>query len=482
MKELLTLCSPTLSWRLQKISNPVPVTVPEGVTIMFGANGAGKSTLGSIIEKGWNITTNRITTPHTEGKLPVKMIEFGDIHSLAGFHTEYYQQRLEATMNDDVPSVAELLGPRILLPRWAELTSRFSLTDITDKKVNYLSSGELRKLLLINTLLDSPKLLILDNPYIGLDAPSRDIFNDTLQEIAATGTSVMLLLCNPVEIPDFTDLFLPIADMCIGTPVYAADGATPTAMREIAWSMMDYAIDLSAIPVRPAPVGDHDVTFSLHDCRVAYGRRTILEHIDWTVHRGEGWALAGPNGSGKSLLLSLIYADNPQAYSNHITLFDKRRGSGESIWDIKRRIGYVSPEMHLYFRSGGTALQVVAQGLRDTVGNFGTPTPAAREEAMRWLRLLHMEDIADKPYRTLSAGMQRLLLIARTFIKHPDLLIFDEPLHGLDAARKRAVRALLNEIARRDSPSIIYVTHYLPEVPESVDHRFTLTKHHGDVE
>ena len=186
MKELLTLCSPTLSWRLQKISNPVPVTVPEGVTIMFGANGAGKSTLGSIIEKGWNITTNRITTPHTEGKLPVKMIEFGDIHSLAGFHTEYYQQRLEATMNDDVPSVAELLGPRILLPRWAELTSRFSLTDITDKKVNYLSSGELRKLLLINTLLDSPKLLILDNPYIGLDAPSRDIFNDTLQEIAAS--------------------------------------------------------------------------------------------------------------------------------------------------------------------------------------------------------------------------------------------------------------------------------------------------------
>ena len=138
--------------------------------------------------------------------------------------------------------------------------------------------------------------------------------------------------------------------------------------------------------------------------------------------------------------------------------------------------------MHLYFRSGGTALQVVAQGLRDTVGNFGTPSPAAREEAMRWLRLLHMEDIADKPYRTLSAGMQRLLLIARTFIKHPDLLIFDEPLHGLDAARKRAVRALLNEIARRDSPSIVYVTHYLPEIPESVDHRFTLTKHHGAVE
>ena len=121
--------------------------------------------------------------------------------------------------------------------------------------------------------------------------------------------------------------------------------------------------------------------------------------------------------------------------------------------------------MHLYFRSGGTVAEVVAQGLRDTIGNFGSVSAAAREEAMRWLRLFHLEGVADMPYRNLSAGIQRLVLIARTFIKHPDLLIFDEPLHGLDAARKRAVRAVVNEIARRDSPTLVYVTHYLPEVP-----------------
>lgn len=475
MKELLTICAPSLTWRLSRIAVPRDTVIPEGVTVVFGPNGSGKSTLGNIIEKGWNITTNRITTSRPQ-KPSVRMIEFSDIHSLAGFHTEYYQQRMEATMNDDVPTVGALLGARIEMPRWSELARRFSLGDIADKKINYLSSGELRKLLLVNTLLDAPDLLVLDNPYIGLDAASRDVFNDTLREVAASGTSVMLLLCNPVEIPDFTDMLIPMADMSVGEPLSAAEGMSVTGMREAAWAMMDYAVDLRAIPSRPAPVAPHDVTFALHDCRVAYGSRTILEHVDWTVRCGEGWALEGPNGAGKSLLLSLVFADNPQAYSNDIMIFDRRRGSGESIWDIKRRIGYVSPEMHLYFRSGGTVLQVVAQGLRDTTGCFGSVSAAAAEEAMRWLRLFHMEGLADTPYRNLSAGMQRLALIARTFIKHPDLLIFDEPLHGLDAARKRAVRAVVNEIARRDSPTIVYVTHYRPEIPESITRRFVLTR------
>lgn len=176
------------------------------------------------------------------------------------------------------------------------------------------------------------------------------------------------------------------------------------------------------------------------------------------------------------VLLSLVYADNPQAYSNDITIFDRRRGSGESIWDIKRRIGYVSPEMHLYFRFEGTVRDVVAQGLRSTTGNYGSISRAASEEAMSWLSLFHLEGLADRRYSTLSTGEQRLVLIARTLIKHPDLLILDEPLHGLDAARKRSVRAVINAIVSRDMPTLIYVTHFLPEVPECVTRTKTLKK------
>ena len=192
--------------------------------------------------------------------------------------------------------------------------------------------------------------------------------------------------------------------------------------------------------------------------------------------RGECWALAGPNGAGKSVLLSLVYADNPQAYSNDITIFDRKRGSGESIWDIKSRIGYVSPEMHLYFRHQGTVADVVAQGLGNTLGSFGRTNASNYEAAMRWLELFHLESFADRRYSTLSTGEQRMVLIARTLIKHPDLLILDEPLHGLDAARKRSVRAVVNALVHRDSPTLIYVTHFLPEVPECVSFTKTLER------
>ena len=194
--------------------------------------------------------------------------------------------------------------------------------------------------------------------------------------------------------------------------------------------------------------------------------------MSWTIRNGECWALFGPNGSGKSTLLSLVHADNPQGYSNDITLFDRRRGSGESIWDIKRRIGYISPEMHLYFNGGGDIKTIVAQGLNDTVGLFCQVKPQQMERAMQWLKMLHIEHLADRRFNTLSSGEQRMVLLARTFIKRPQLLILDEPLHGLDATRKRSIRAIINHLVARDKITLIYVTHYLPEVPECV----TLTK------
>ena len=208
-----------------------------------------------------------------------------------------------------------------------------------------------------------------------------------------------------------------------------------------------------------------------------YAGTVVLRDIDWTVNRGERWALAGPNGSGKSTLLSLVHADNPQVYSNEIYLFGRRRGSGESIWDVKRRIGYISPEMHLYFNGGSaTVTEIVARGLMDTVGFFSRLSPWHIERARRWVELLHMEDIAERRFNTLSTGEQRLTLLARTFVKNPELLILDEPLHGLDFARKRAVRAIINSLTTRDNTTLIYVTHRLDELPECVTRTKTLAQ------
>lgn len=471
MNPVITLHSDTLHYMDVKLSNPHHVSIPSGVTVVIGANGSGKTTLGKIIEKGWNIRTNRISG--FREKMSIKSIEFSDIHSLAGFSVSYYQQRFEAMMNDDVPSVASLMGERAGSSRWRMLCDALDLHDVESKKVNYLSSGELRKLLLVNLLFELPDLLIIDNPYIGLDSSSRRMLDDTVAMIASQGVSVIMLLSNPVDIPPFTDTVIPIRDFVIGEPV-DRQGSVKDLRESVAY-LFDYAVDIDRLP-RPeaVPENDFDVVFALDRCNVKYGDRVILENLSWTVRAGECWALAGPNGSGKSTLLSLVYADNPQGYSNDIVLFDRRRGSGETIWDIKNRIGYISPEMHLYFNGAGNVLSIVAQGMNSTVGDYKLLRDSQLAKAMEWLEALHIGHLAGRRFNTLSSGEQRLVLLARTFIKHPRLLILDEPLHGLDATRKRSVRAIINRLVARDRLTLVYVTHYLPEVPDCVTRTKTL--------
>lgn len=468
---MIELVSDILQYQGVKLQNPHHVVIPDGITVVIGPNGSGKSTLGRIIEKGWNICTNKLKCE--QNKPIIRSIEFYDIHSLAGFSTAYYQQRYESMMNDDVPTVASVIGDKTTTQRWKHLCDRLRLYDIEDKCLNFLSSGELRKLLIINLLFDLPDVLILDNPYIGLDSASRKMLDDTIEEIASHGVSVIMLLCNAVDIPKYTTTVIPIKDLSIGLPIKRQSDID--TLRQSMIYLFDYAINLESLPHRYAATSKEvDVVMNLNKCNVRYGKRTILNEVEWTVKAGECWALAGPNGSGKSTLLSLVYADNPQGYINDITLFDRRRGTGETIWDIKSRIGYISPEMHLYFNSMSDVQSMVAQGLNNTIGDFRCLKPAQLAEAMRWLKLLHIDHLANRRFNTLSTGEQRLALLARTFIKQPELLILDEPLHGLDMARKRSVRAIINHLVARDKLTLIYVTHYLPEVPECVTHTKTL--------
>lgn len=470
---MIQLLSDTLQYQGIRLQNPHHVVIPEGVTVIIGPNGSGKTTLGRIIEKGWNICTNRIKSDREQ--LKIRSIEFYDIHSLAGFSVAYYQQRFESMMNEEVPTVADLMGERIESPRWKQLCNRLRLIDIEDKCINFLSSGELRKLLIVNLLFDLPDVLILDNPYIGLDSASRKLLDNTIEELSSQGVNVVMLLCNPVDIPQNTTTVIPIDNLTIGEPI-ARQGEIEK-LRQAMNYLFDYAVDLDSIPARRIPVDkDIEVVLNMNKCKVCYGKRTILSEVSWTVKTGERWALAGPNGSGKSTLLSLVYADNPQGYTNDITLFDRRRGTGETIWDIKSRIGYISPEMHLYFNTMSDVVSMVAQGLNNTIGDFRVVTPAQKQEAMRWLKILHIEHLAEHRFNTLSTGEQRLALLARTFIKQPQLLILDEPLHGLDMARKRSVRAIINRLVARDGLTLIYVTHYLSEVPDCVTHTKTLER------
>ena len=475
MKPLIHLDCDKLYYSTREIANLGHVVVPRGVTVVIGPNGSGKSMLADIIERGRNFRTNRITFDGIDRPV-VRKVEFADIHSLRGITAAgYYQQRYEATMNDEVPTVAEALGPSYNIADVRANCELLDLHDVTEKRINYLSSGELRKLLIATALTARPDLLILDNPYIGLDVDSRRVLDTALQRLAESGISIILIVCDPTDVPSFTTAVIPVIDMTI-KPVIEATMPVKE-LRESLMYLFDYAIDTAVIPrpLRPdnEPV---DTIASFDNCVISYGQRVIRENLNWTIRDNERWALNGPNGSGKSTLLSMINADNPARYRSNITLFEHHRGAGHSIWDIKRRIGYVSPEMRLYFTATGSAVTVIGQGLIDTVGSYVRLRPDEHAQAEMWVQLLHLESIAERPYNTLSAGERQMVLLARAMIKQPRLLILDEPMHGLDYGRKRAMRALINHFAARaDQPqspypmSLIYVTHHAEELPECIN-------------
>ena len=206
------------------------------------------------------------------------------------------------------------------------------------------------------------------------------------------------------------------------------------------------------------------------------GDRTILKELDWTVMRGQKWALSGENGAGKSTLLSLVCADNPQSYACDIRLFGRKRGTGESIWEIKKHIGYVSPEMHRAYLKNLPAIEIVASGLHDSIGLYKRPHAGQMAVCEWWMDIFGVAHLKDEPFLQLSSGEQRLALLARAFVKDPELLILDEPLHGLDTYNRRRVRKIIEAFCRRRDKTMIMVTHYENELPETITHRLSLTR------
>ncbi|MDE6754896.1 MAG: ATP-binding cassette domain-containing protein [Muribaculaceae bacterium] len=459
---LISFDSPRLGYGKVILDNPHFLGIPEGVTVVLGKNGSGKTTLATILEKGRYAYGNRLRFKNDNMK--VKMLSFSDIHSLSGMEVQYMAQRMESTMNDYVPTVADIMGEKIKFKDWNSLCRSLSLHDIEDKKINYLSSGELRKLLIINALLENPDVIILDNPYIGLDANSRKEFDDTMRNLKADGKNVILVLCDSSDIPSYSDSVL-LLDKCKIEELVTEKDKIFRLSRDFSEEPAREVL----LPPRPAHKDmDYETAFSIKNGHLRYADREILRNLDWTVKHGECWVLTGENGSGKSLLLSLVCADNPQGYANDITLFDRKRGSGESIWEIKDAIGYVSPEMQLFFKSNSPVKEIVIQGLRTSLQRYRPTTSEEEREADEWLSMLGIKHLEDKFFNQLSAGEQRLVLVARAMIKQPELLVLDEPLHGLDSMNKKTVIKIVNELMKRNRTSLIYVTHYLTEIPACV--------------
>lgn len=460
-----------------RFTEPVNWEINEGEQwAIVGPNGSGKTLIADLMQRKFALKEGEIVFGNNDKVSNlIKSIAFKDIYSLADCRNSYYQQRWHSTETDEVPTVQEILAEYAESKDLHQVLSFFGIEDLLPKRLIFLSSGELRKFLIVRSLLNHPRILILDNPFIGLDATSREVLVHLLEQMAKLdNVQVILLLSNPDDIPEIVTHVLPV----LNRHIYPAETRAEFMQHEelLARLFPDSSDDL-VLPASAKVSSEHDVTFRMEHVSIKYGTRTILKELDWEVKNGEKWALFGPNGAGKSTLLSLIYADNPQSYANTLYLFDRKRGSGESIWDIKKRIGYVSPEMHLYYMENVPVLNIVGSGFFDSIGLYRKCSSEQQSVALDWMRVFGIEALKDRSFLTLSSGEQRLALLARAFVKDPDLIILDEPLHGLDISNKRRVARIIEKFCNRPGKTLIYVTHYPHELPKCVNKRFELIKH-----
>ena len=357
-----------------RMKEPVNFTMLKGEHIaLVGPNGGGKSLLVDILTGRWPLLMNEVKydfAPSASALVcdNIKYITFRDSYGDAegGY---YYQQRWNSQDKEVTPLVKDLLPVAKDEAMKETLYQLFGMDDLLDKHIVLLSSGELRRFQLVKSLLGNPKILILDNPFIGLDAATRDLLRGLLQRLVdETHLQVMLLLSRVEEIPDFISHVVLVKDCICGKKVPLAEFLQGFE------ACQDEASTIVTPSCSSNQEGAEEVV-RLNKVTIRYDDRIILKELDWVVHRGEKWALTGQNGSGKSTLLSLVCADNPQSYACDIALFGRKRGTGESIWEIKKRIGYVSPEIHRAYLKNMPAIDIVASGLHDSVGLYVRPKP-----------------------------------------------------------------------------------------------------------
>lgn len=446
-------------------------------TVVLGPNGSGKSALAALVAGQGELL---------DGHRQV-------ISNIAWVSVEQQQALIEAERQKDCADILDVIAvptkvkeilfdglrpddiKQSLLMR---VTDVFALTDMLNRSFRALSTGETRKLLLAKALLSQPQLLILDEPWDGLDLQACADFNQLLLEIS-TQTTLILLLNRCSEVPSFCQQLVLMQSGSIQWQTQVNDDleAQQIHIKQLQYMQQQ---DLF-LPGRdsecfaPHPLNTNAPLVKLINAKVNYAENVVFSHLNWTIEPQQHWQVTGPNGSGKTCLLNLITGDHPQCYVNDIYVFGFQRGNGESIWQIKQHIGYLSNGFHLDYRVNCSLLHVVLSGFYDSIGLYQQATKNQIALAHQWLTLMSLEKQSATPFKELSFGDQRLVLLARAMVKHPALLILDEPCNGLDDINRLKVLALIDLIAREGNTTLLYVNHHQEDVIPSIKQHLSMT-------
>lgn len=432
--------------------------------VILGPNGSGKSTLVRALFGGVPVTAGTVNTALL--KQEIGSVSFELLQKmLEQEHDAVPDQNLtaRAIMLSAVPK----LPPALREQRLMEMTHQFRLQGLLKKPFQVLSTGERRKMLIVRALMKNPKLLILDEPFDGLDPSARKTLKTLIEKLFHLNMTVILVTHRFEEISDAMSHAILIREGSAVAIGKRHDVLTEQNLKKT----FDHKSDHESFDI----VLDHhgqslDPSIPLVDMRqvtVQYGKKIVLKDFHLKIMPGQHTAILGPNGSGKSTIVRMILGENPQAYANDIWLFGKKKGSGECVSEIKGKIGSVSDEFQLQYREEMSAFDVVLSGFFDSVGLYRKATEEQRKRVFALAKHLQMTELLNRPFRMLSYGQKRMVLLLRAMIKPPSLLIVDEPTHGLDMPNRKRILHVLQSVTKTGI-TLLMVTHHEDELVEGI--------------
>lgn len=453
---------------------------PHDYWVVVGGNGSGKSALANALL----------------GSLPLISGEFSSPFKQPALLSFEHQQKVLAQIfndrnNDTVsPDDFGLTARQVILGKASEdeskktanfhrlseqFATKLGISTLLDRPFMQLSTGESRKVLFCHLLVQQPDLLILDEPFEGLDKASVKAWQALLAELQ-TEMAIVLIVNRFNDIPAQASHIALLDNLQLILQGTRAEIEPLPLFNQLKFAEQNVftPIPEPASPIEILPA--NQPRFALNKVVIQYGERKILDNLSWTVEAGQHWWVKGENGAGKSTLLSVLTGDHPQSYSNEVKIFGKQRGSGETIWEIKQRIGYVSSQLHMDYRVNCSALDVLISGFFDSIGVYHQVPQSIQLKAQAWLERLNLTAFAKKPFRTLSWGQQRLLLIARAMVKHPPVLILDEPLQGLDGLNRTLVKQFIEQLVSNSQTQLIFVSHQESDAPNCLTHLFEFVR------
>jgi molybdate transport system ATP-binding protein len=455
---------------------------------VLGPNGSGKSSLVGAIAGEVPVTKGKIVR-HFKGTIDsvIGYVSFGLHQRIIAQEERRDDARMFSGDPDSFETVEESLlsGPgdrAVISGLLNRILDQLEMKHLLSRSIRFLSTGEMRKVIIAKAMLKSPRLLILDEPFDGLDPAAKDLMKNTIAGMTNGNTRIILVTHRFDEItPNISHV------LCLKDGTVFLKGKREAVMAHpridrLYDGKQNGGINLAhdSHKTRFQENSTPETLIEMKNTSIGFGNIRVFSGLCWQMKQGENWAVIGSNGAGKSTFLRLITGDNLQAYANDIYLFGHRRGTGESVWDIKKRVGIVSSEFQIQYRKRITAYDVVLSGFFDSIGLYRHATAEQHTDAKTWIERLGATELAERRFDRLSDGEKRLVLLARAMVKSPTLLILDEPCQGLDPSNRGIILDLINQIGENLPTNLLYVTHHSNEIIPSISHILKLDKQAED--